>query len=225
LRPCSAPSTNAAHNSGSSAKPFRLGHHGSAVVEQAEIAEQHEPCLHAGGDVGRHRAARISRDRIDFALGQQPVAHLVVDLNAYDLRQIEARVFGKGRKEGILARGYRRGQLSAFEVLRCLDRPVDQHADAHRRVICAGSERHRRQPLNGLKDRGRRRAHAEIEPSFSDRLRRGHGTGTAGDVDIEPVLLPEAHALGDKGEQIAALGDPRQSKMNSFLVLRKYEAG
>jgi hypothetical protein len=58
----------------------------------------------------------LRRER-DFALGQQPVAHLVVDLNACDLRQIESRAFGKGRKEGILTRGYRRGQLSAFEVL------------------------------------------------------------------------------------------------------------
>jgi hypothetical protein len=79
--------------------------------------------------------------------------------------------------------------------------------------------------LNGLKDRSRRRAHAEIETGFSDRLRRSDGTGTAGDVDIEPVLLPETHAFGDKGEQIAALGYPRQRKMDSFLVLRKYEAG
>ena len=81
--------------------------------------------------------------------------------------------------------------------------------------------RHSRQPLNGLKDRGRRRAHAEIETSFSNRLRRRDRTGAAGDVDIEPVLLPKAHALGDKDEQIAALGDPRQREMDGFLVAQR----
>ena len=76
-----------------------------------------------------------------------------------------------------------------------------------------------------MQDCGGRRAHGEIEPGFSDRLRRGNGTGTAGDIDIQLVLLPVTHALCDKDEQIAAFGNPREREMDGFLVLRKDEAG
>jgi hypothetical protein len=48
-----------------------------------------------------------------------------------------------------------------------------QYPDAHRCVICASGERHRRQPSDRLQDRDGRSAHTKIEPAFADRLRRG----------------------------------------------------
>src|SRR5882762_8403669 len=164
----------------------------------------------------RRRKRRASRQRSDRPLRSA--------LNARDLLQVKARIFGKRRQKGILAGGYRRSQLPAFEVLRGLDRSIVQYADAHRRVICASSERDGRQPLDGLQDRSRRRGHAEIEPGLADRLCGGDRARSAGDLDIEPMLLPEAHALGDKGEQIAALGNPRQGELDRFPVLGEDEA-
>src|SRR3982074_1526653 len=79
-------------------------------------------------------------------------------------------------------------------------------------------------PLMGLRDRSRRRGHAEIEPGLADRLCGGDRARSAGDLDIEPMLLPESHALGDKGEQIAALGNPGQGELDPFPVLGEDEA-
>ena len=45
------------------------------------------------------------------------------------------------------------------------------------------------------------------------------------DVNIEPVLVPKTHALGDKGEQSAAFRDPRQREMDRFLALGEDEPG
>src|SRR5258707_10379536 len=87
----------------------------------------------------RRRKRRASRQRSDRPLRSA--------LNARDLLQVKARIFGKRRQKGILAGGYRRSQLPACEVLRGFDRSIVQHSDAHRRVICASSERDGRQPL------------------------------------------------------------------------------
>src|ERR1700704_3277844 len=131
----------------------------------------------------RRRKRRASRQRSDRPLRSA--------LYARDLLQVKVRIFGNRRQKGILAGGYRRSQLAAFEVLRGLDRSIVQYADAHRRVICASSERDGRQPLDGLQDRSRRRGHAEIEPSLADRLCGGDQARSAGDLDIEPVLFPQ----------------------------------